>query len=182
MRTFRIIFVSAVLVTSAAFAISSRAQNTPSGGGGGGQREGGKGGQGKGEIKMPTPAFRTEVPAHPVDLMLGRPTKNAVTLSVLTYADTEGHVAYGTQPGKLTSETPGCWANGPKASSGTERCRSLSCCGLPCQAMPTLKPLRGTNSRAHLSISSGRARRYGILAGMLESVVRRMPGRLKRGA
>ncbi len=71
--------------------------------GGGGQK---KGGQGKGEIKMPTPAFRTEVPSHPFDLILGRPTKNAVTLSVLAYADTEGYVAYGTQPGKLTSETP----------------------------------------------------------------------------
>ncbi|MBI3880590.1 MAG: metallophosphoesterase [Verrucomicrobia bacterium] len=52
------------------------------------------------------PAFRTEVPAHPVDLILGRPTKNEVTLSVLAYADTEGYVAYGTQPGKFTSETP----------------------------------------------------------------------------
>ncbi|HEY6168045.1 MAG TPA: hypothetical protein VI454_08405, partial [Verrucomicrobiae bacterium] len=59
--------------------ISSLAQNTPAVGGGG-QR---KGGQGKGEIKMPTPAFRTEVPAHPVDLILGRPTKNTITLSVL---------------------------------------------------------------------------------------------------
>ncbi len=74
------------------------------GGGGGGKGKGG-GGQGKG-VKMPTPAFRTEVPAHPVDLILGRPTKNAITLSVLAYADTEGYVAYGTQPGKLTSETP----------------------------------------------------------------------------
>ncbi len=82
--------------------------------GGGGDRKGGKGGQGgkggggqgKGEIKMPTPAFRTEVPAHPVDLILGRPTKNAITLSVLAYADTEGYVAYGTQPGKYSTETP----------------------------------------------------------------------------
>ena len=36
-------------------------------GGKGGQ----KGGQGKGEIKMPTPVFRTEVPMHPLDLILG---------------------------------------------------------------------------------------------------------------
>jgi hypothetical protein len=76
--------------------------------GGGGKGKGGQGknGPGRGEVKMPTPAFRTEVPAHPVDLILGRPTKDAITLSVLAYADTEGYVAYGTQPGKLTSETP----------------------------------------------------------------------------
>lgn len=70
--------------------------------GGGGRK--GEGSQGKG-IMMPTPAFRTEIPAHPVDLILGRPTKNAITLSVLAYEDMEGYVAYGTQPGKLTSET-----------------------------------------------------------------------------
>ena len=65
----------------------------------------GQGGQGRGEIKMPTPVFRTEVPAHPVDLILGRPTKTSVTLSVLAYADTEGYVAYGARAGKLTNET-----------------------------------------------------------------------------
>ncbi len=54
------------------------------------------GGQGRGEIKMPTPAFRTEVPSHSLDLILGRPTKNSVTLSVLAYEDMEGYVAYGT--------------------------------------------------------------------------------------
>ncbi len=54
---------------------------------------------------MPTPAFRTEVPAHPVDLILGRPTKKAITLSVLAYEDTEGYAAYGTQPGQYLNET-----------------------------------------------------------------------------
>ena len=68
--------------------------------------KGGKGGPGKGEVKMPTPAFRTEVPAHPVDLILGRPTRDAITLSVLAYADLEGFVAYGPQPDRLTQETP----------------------------------------------------------------------------
>lgn len=47
-----------------------------------------------------------EVPAHPFDLILGRPTSNAVTISVLCYADTEGCVAYGTQRGSLTNPTP----------------------------------------------------------------------------
>jgi predicted phosphodiesterase len=94
----------------------SAQQNPPSNGGGKdgqksrgpgeGQRKGGKGGQGQGEIKMPTPAFRTEVPAHAVDLVLGRPTRNAITLSILVYEELEGYVAYGTQKGTYTGETP----------------------------------------------------------------------------
>ncbi len=69
------------------------------------KRKGGKGGQGKGEVKMPTPAFRTDVPAHDYDLILGRPTKSSITLSVLTYEDREGYVAYGTKPGVYAKET-----------------------------------------------------------------------------
>ncbi|HAM71875.1 MAG TPA: hypothetical protein DCM86_09555, partial [Verrucomicrobiales bacterium] len=44
----------------------------------------------RGGIRMPTPAFRTEVPSHPVDLILGRPSPHGVTVSVLSYADSEG--------------------------------------------------------------------------------------------
>ncbi len=40
---------------------------------------------------------------------------------------------------RLYSCTPGTAASGAKAASGTERCRSHLWCGLPCQAMPTLK-------------------------------------------
>jgi hypothetical protein len=47
-----------------------------------------------------------DVPAHPFDLILGRPTSNAVTVSVLCYADTEGWLAYGTRRGELSSRTP----------------------------------------------------------------------------
>lgn len=74
----------------------------------GGERKGGNGKEpeGRSEVRMPTPAFRTEVPAHPVDLILGRPTKDAITLSVLAYEDTEGFVAYGTAPGTYPKETP----------------------------------------------------------------------------
>ena len=49
-----------------------------------------------------------DVPAHPFDLILGRPTSNVVTVSVLCYADTEGCVAYGTQRVSLTNRTPTC--------------------------------------------------------------------------
>ena len=47
-----------------------------------------------------------DVPSHPFDLILGRPTSNSVTLSVLCYEEQEGFVAYGTQSGKLIAKTP----------------------------------------------------------------------------
>ncbi|MGA2497808.1 MAG: metallophosphoesterase family protein [Tepidisphaeraceae bacterium] len=46
-----------------------------------------------------------DVPAHPFDLVLGRPTSRSVTVSVLCYEDAEGCIAYGAQPGKLTAKT-----------------------------------------------------------------------------
>jgi hypothetical protein len=41
-----------------------------------------------------TGVFLTDVPAHPFDLILGRPTRDSITLSVLTYADLEGCVSW----------------------------------------------------------------------------------------
>ena len=46
------------------------------------------------------------MPAHPLDLILGRPTQNSVTLSVLAYEDREGFVTYGTEKGSYPAETP----------------------------------------------------------------------------
>ncbi len=46
------------------------------------------------------------MPAHPVDLLLARPARDSVTLCVLAYQDTEGSVAYGTEQGQLTRQTP----------------------------------------------------------------------------
>ena len=43
--------------------------------------------------------FNLTVPAHPYDLILARPERNAITLSVLTYQDSEGFVIYGTKSG-----------------------------------------------------------------------------------
>ena len=47
-----------------------------------------------------------DVPAHPFDVILGRPTATSVTASVMWYDDTEGFLAYGTQAGKLDARTP----------------------------------------------------------------------------
>ena len=50
--------------------------------------------------------FNVAVPAQAYDLILARPEKNSVTLSVLAYQDMEGFVAYGTQSGACTVQTP----------------------------------------------------------------------------
>ena len=52
-----------------------------------------------------TNLFNLLVPAHDYDLILARPEKNSVTLSVLAYHDADGYVAYGTQPGACTNRT-----------------------------------------------------------------------------
>jgi hypothetical protein len=47
-----------------------------------------------------------DVRAYPFDFILGRPTANSVTVSVLCYSDTQGFIAFGTQKGVLASKTP----------------------------------------------------------------------------
>ena len=47
--------------------------------------------------------FQVTVPEHPYDLILARPEKDQVTLSVLAYHDVEGYVSYGT----TNNTTPG---------------------------------------------------------------------------
>jgi predicted phosphodiesterase len=49
--------------------------------------------------------FDTAVPEHPADLVLGRPTGNSITASVLTYQDSEATLAYGVDPGPFTGTT-----------------------------------------------------------------------------
>jgi hypothetical protein len=48
----------------------------------------------------------SEVPAHPFDVILGRPTTTSVAVSVLCYDATEGYISYGTRPGKPALKTP----------------------------------------------------------------------------
>ena len=43
--------------------------------------------------------FKTDVPSHPFDVILGRPTDSSVTASILSYADREGFIDYGFQTG-----------------------------------------------------------------------------------
>lgn len=56
--------------------------------------------------RMPLTMMRTEVPAQAYDLVLGRPTRTTITVSVLAYAAREGYLVHGLQPGKDDRETP----------------------------------------------------------------------------
>jgi len=49
--------------------------------------------------------FKTEVPAHPLDVVLGRPTNNSVTASVLAYANREGVIQFGPKAGVPVAKT-----------------------------------------------------------------------------
>lgn len=73
----------------------------------------GEGGNGNGGAIRPQDAplddvrfiFKTEVPAHPLDVVLGRPSKNSVTLSVLSYADREAFISHGPVAGAPNAKT-----------------------------------------------------------------------------
>jgi hypothetical protein len=49
--------------------------------------------------------FRTEVPDHPADVILGRPTADSVTLSMLFYRDSRATVVYGPYGSLSSNET-----------------------------------------------------------------------------
>jgi len=60
----------------------------------------------KGGSKQPVQTSRcNDVPAHSFDLILGRPAASSVTVSVLSYDDVDGWLAYGTATGKLVAQT-----------------------------------------------------------------------------
>lgn len=88
-----------------------RGQGGGRGGGQGGGQGGGGGRGGGGQRSQDAPLddvrfiFRTEVPAHPLDVVLGRPTANAVTASVLSYAEAEGEIEFGPKGGTSAPKT-----------------------------------------------------------------------------
>jgi len=54
----------------------------------------------------PEHVAQTTVPAQPIDVILARPTDKTLTLSILAYSDTLGHVRYGIAAGALTMRSP----------------------------------------------------------------------------
>jgi hypothetical protein len=82
------------------------------GGGRGGKGRGGRKGGGNGGEKArdtteeaPKGEFHTDVPDHPFDIVLGRPTPSSITASVLFYADAEGCLYWGTASGDYASHS-----------------------------------------------------------------------------
>jgi predicted phosphodiesterase len=60
----------------------------------------------KGGSRQPVQSSQcSDVPAHPFDVVLGRPTSNTITVSVLCDTDIEGWIAYGNQRTNLTART-----------------------------------------------------------------------------
>jgi hypothetical protein len=106
------IAVATVMALSLAQAQERRLSARPQAKGQGkGQAKGqGKGlAKGKGKSKAGQPgqdSAKLTVPAHAVDLILGRPTANSVTVSVLAYQDIQGSIAYGVRAGDLSKTTP----------------------------------------------------------------------------
>ena len=46
-----------------------------------------------------------DMPAHPVDVVLGRPTQRSITASMLAYQDSEAYIEFGTQAGVHSNKT-----------------------------------------------------------------------------
>lgn len=94
----RMASVATVLATVVTVAAASDERPAPGGGGGGG-------GKGRKPADKSANVFRTDVPAHPVDVILGRPTQSSITVRVLSYADAEACVAWGAVSGRSTRVT-----------------------------------------------------------------------------
>jgi hypothetical protein len=47
-----------------------------------------------------------DVPPHPIDVILGRPTQYSIVASILAYQDFEGFIEYGAAPDTYSNQTP----------------------------------------------------------------------------
>lgn len=59
----------------------------------------------RGQRERPPSVFYTDVPASPFDVILGRPTRDSVAISVLSYSPLEGRIAFGTSAENLNRQT-----------------------------------------------------------------------------
>jgi len=102
MKTISLVLIAGVLIAASLLALSADEQ--PARGPGSGSKHGGGRPQDAplDDVRF---IFKTEVPAHPLDVVLGRPTKNSVTASVLAYADREGVIQYGPKAGVVAART-----------------------------------------------------------------------------
>lgn len=127
----------------------------------GGKRRGD--GEGRGGAKMPAPAFRTDVPAQALDVILGRPTAETVTASILSYEGFEGFLVYGPESG------------GAGAGAGAETPRQVFAKGIPVAVvMGGLRP--DTRYRYQLRTRSGETGEF-VVAASGSFTTARPPGR-----
>jgi hypothetical protein len=103
MRAARIITAAALIAGASLAALLADEEPRGPGGEREGQRKGGRGGNAP--IEDLASLFRTDVPTHPLDVILARPTKFSVTVSVLAFADREGIIQYGPNAGTPTAKT-----------------------------------------------------------------------------
>ena len=96
------------LFLGAAFLSAQDKPKAPGQGQGGGGRRGGGGGPRPEDAPADDVRFifKTEVPAHQLDVVLGRPTNHSVTASVLAYSDCEGVIEFKADTGGASSKTP----------------------------------------------------------------------------
>ena len=79
------------------------------GGQGGGQRSKGEGGDAQGGLLSRMTSFKTDVPAHDHDVILVRPTRDAMTASIVASSERLGQVEFwrdGDAQKRMTSEQP----------------------------------------------------------------------------
>lgn len=94
-----------LLGLSFGWAWSARGAETPAESKGKGGKKGGgkgKGGEAKGDFVLPT-ALNAH---HELNVVLGRPTDKAITVSLLAKAATEAYLEFGPAPGKYARKTP----------------------------------------------------------------------------
>jgi hypothetical protein len=60
-------------------------------------------GGGQGQGSNASQHLNLDIHAHPIDIILGRPTSKSITLSLLAYTDQTVSINYGTEPGDYTS-------------------------------------------------------------------------------
>ena len=60
-------------------------------------------GQGQGQGSDASQPLNFDIPAHSLDVILGRPTSSSITLSLLAYSDLTVSIAYGTASGHYTA-------------------------------------------------------------------------------
>jgi len=97
------VFAAAAVVFAATCCLYAAGGQQGTGGAGAGAQKNRPAKQGRQSAGGEAASFQTEVPAHDIDIVLGRPTRDSVTLSILAHRDMDGFVSCGTSPEDLSN-------------------------------------------------------------------------------